>query len=220
MGLPGIEGAGPRTESELEVKKVLVVLAVATALFTSGCSQVGAAATLGDQKITEATVQASIDSILAERGKIDTNGMNLATGSELNRAQLRFHVLTTLLQDIAGELKIKASATEIAARREAIIAQVGGEAALPQALVGAQIAPADFDQYLSAIIISDKLGQGLEAQGLTADEAGQKISELVVAKAAKLKVTINPRYGKWDPTAGDIVDAVSGKSAVTTVSNG
>jgi len=46
------------------VKKFLAIIA-ATALLLTGCSQVGAAATVGDTKITQATVQGSIDSILA-----------------------------------------------------------------------------------------------------------------------------------------------------------
>ena len=72
-------------------------MTVAAALLLSGCSQVGAAATLGSTKITQATVQSSIDAILAARVGVDTTQMQLETGEALNRGQLRFHLLTALL---------------------------------------------------------------------------------------------------------------------------
>ncbi len=75
------------------MKKFLAIIA-ATALLLTGCSQVGAAATVGDTKITQATVQGSIDSILTERTKVDTSQMQLETGESLNRSQLRFHLLS------------------------------------------------------------------------------------------------------------------------------
>ena len=66
------------------MKKILAMI-VAAALLLTGCSQVGAAATVGDTKITQATVQGSIDSILSERGKVDTSQMQLETGEALNQ---------------------------------------------------------------------------------------------------------------------------------------
>ncbi|MSZ62842.1 MAG: hypothetical protein F2649_02100, partial [Actinobacteria bacterium] len=78
------------------MKKFLAISAIAAALLLTGCSQVGAAATVGDTKITQAVVQGSIDSILAERGKIDISQMELQTGADLNLSQLRFQVLTVL----------------------------------------------------------------------------------------------------------------------------
>jgi outer membrane murein-binding lipoprotein Lpp len=49
------------------MKKILTIAAVAATLLLAGCSQVGSAATVGDTKITQATVQGSIDAILSER---------------------------------------------------------------------------------------------------------------------------------------------------------
>ena len=46
------------------MKKVLTVAVVALAVVLSGCAQVGAAATVGGTRISQATVQASVDAIL------------------------------------------------------------------------------------------------------------------------------------------------------------
>ena len=197
------------------MKKILALVAVAATLFLTGCSQVGAAATVGDTKITQATVQGSIDSILAERAKVDTTQMKLETGEALNRSQLRFHLLSTLLRAVGGELKLTVSKAEIDTRRASILNQVGGAASLPNALVNAGIAPEDLDIYIEAISYSDKISQKLQAAGVTQDQVGAEIQKLVVAKAKELGVTVNPRYGKWDATVADVVATDSASPAVT-----
>ena len=190
-----------------------------TALLLTGCSQVGAAAALGDTKITQATVQGSIDSILAERAKVDTSQMQLETGESLNRGQLRFHLLSALLLAVGTELKLKVTKAEIDTRRASILDQVGGVAALPNALVNAGIAPADLDTYIEAISISDKISQALVAGGVAQDQVGTELQKLVVAKAKELGVTVNPRYGKWDPKVADVIASDSASSAVTPSGN-
>ena len=200
------------------MKKILAIVASAALLLT-GCSQVGAAATVGGTKITQATVQGSIDSILSERTKVDTSQMQLETGESLNRSQLRFHVLSNLLRAVGKEVKIEVTKAEIDTRRASILEQVGGAAALPTALVGAGIAPADLDAYIEAISYSDKISQALIASGVTQDQVGTEFQNLVVAKAKELGVTVNPRYGKWDETVADIVASDSASTAVTPSGN-
>jgi hypothetical protein len=197
------------------VKKILAIVAVATTLLLTGCSQVGSAATLGSTKISQATVQSSIDAILAARQGVDTSQMQIETGEVLNRGQLRFHLLTALLREVGKEIKLSVSKAEIDTRRQSIIDQVGGEEALPNALVGAGIAPKDFDQYIEAISLSDKITQALTAAGVSEADMGAQIQKLVVAKAKELGVTVNPRYGKWDGTVADVVASDAAGTAVT-----
>ena len=193
------------------MKKLIAVITVATALVLTGCSQVGAAATVGGVKITEAQVQKSIDTALAERKKVDTTGMQLESGAAFNRNQLRFHLISALLGAVVGDLKITVTKAEIDARRAQILTQLGGEANLPKALVGAGIASADFDEYLQLILFSEKLAQAEVTAGVAQADTGTAIQKLVVAKAKKIGVTVNPKYGKWDPATGDVVavDAAS-----------
>lgn len=197
------------------MKKVISIAAISAALVLTGCSQVSSAATVGSVKISQATVQSSINDIMAERSKVDSSQMQLEVGEDLNRSQMRFHILSELLNKLAEKLKITVSKAEIDTRRASITEQVGGEAGLPTALVGAGIAAKDFDLYLQSIIISDKLSQGLEASGIPADQVGTAIQRLVVDIAKENKVTINPRYGVWDAANADVVPVDSAGSAVT-----
>ena len=173
---------------------VTIASVAAIALFLTGCSQVGAAATIGSTKITQATVQTSIDTVMAERTGVDTTQMQLETGEELNRSQLRFHLFAGLLKAAATSVKVTVTKAEIDTRREVIIQQVGKDN-LPQALVGAGIASSDFDIYLEAVLNSEKIQQSFAAAGVPEADIPTKMQELVVATGKSNKVTVNPRYG-------------------------
>lgn len=197
------------------MKRIIAVITVASALVLTGCSQVGAAATVGDTKITEAQIQKSIDAALAERKKVDTTGMQLETGANFNRNQLRFHLISTLVGAVVADLKISVTKAEIDARRAEILTQLGGEANLPKALVGAGIASADFDEYLQLILYSEKLAKAEVAAGVAEADTGTAIQKLVVDKAKKIGVTVNPKYGKWDPATGDVLPLDAASPAAT-----
>lgn len=190
----------------------IATIAVA-ALFLTGCGLVGAAATIGSTKITQATVQTSIDTVMAERTGVDISQMQLETGEELNRSQLRFHLFAALLKAAGADLKVTVSKAEIDTRHELILQQVGGIANLPQALVGAGIASSDLDIYLNAVLFSEKMQKSLVESGLTEAELPAKMQALVVAAGKKNKVTVNPRYGIWKADSAEVVagtsDAVS-----------
>ena len=142
-------------ESELYVKKFLALLGVISVLALTGCGRIDSAATIGSVSISQADAQAVVDEVLAERTKVDTEGLQLTTGEELNRGQLRFTIITQLFVEIAKELKIEITPTQIAQRKDELITQVGGESELPRNLVAANIAPSNFDKYVKAIMTAD-----------------------------------------------------------------
>jgi hypothetical protein len=196
------------------VKKILALIGVISIFALTGCGQVDSAATIGKVSISQASAQATVDEVLAERAKVDTSQMQIQSGAELNRSQLRFTIITTLFDDIAKELKLTVSTTEVAKAKSDLITQSGGAAALSKNLVAAEIAPSNFDRYVRAIIVSNKLQGALKASGVADADVSGRITQLVTAKAKQLKVTVNPRYGVWDQTTGQIVAKDSAGSAV------
>ena len=188
---------------------VTIASVAAIALFLTGCGTASMAATIGSTKITQATVQASIDTVMAERVGVDATQMQLETGEELNRSQLRFHLFAGLLKAAANDLKITVSKAEIDTRREVIIQQVGGVAELPKALVGAGIASTDLDIYLEAVLNSEKIQKSLVDAGTPEADIPTKMQEIVVAAGKKNKVTVNPRYGVWNADTAEVTAAVS-----------
>ena len=189
------------------MKKILAVLTIASALLLTGCSQANEAATIGGFKITQTELQSSIDAVMAERSKVDSSQMQLETGEELNRGQLRFKILMHTFDEIAKELKIEVTSSQVGAKKASIIQSVGGEAELPKNLVNAAIALQDFDAYVRAIVISDQIAAALAQSGVAEEEVSTKVGDLLNAKAKSLGVKINPRYGVWDNEIGDVVAA-------------
>ena len=189
------------------MKKILAVLSIASALLLTGCSQNNEAATIGDFKISQTELQSSIDAVMAERTKVDSSQMQLETGEELNRGQLRFKILMHTFDEIAKELMIEVTSSQIETMRATLINSLGGEAELPKNLVNAAIALQDFDTYVRAIVISEQVSAALSQAGVADEEVSAKVGELLNAKAKTLGVKINPRYGVWDNEIGDVVAA-------------
>lgn len=198
------------------VKKILALIAVLSLATVTACGQVNSAATLGDITISQNELQTTVDLLLKEREGQDVSQMQLETGATLNRSQLRFIIITKIFDEIAAELKLDITNTELTTTRQELIAQSGGESTFATNLVAAQIASTNFDKYIRAIIISDKLTAALQASGVAEADVSAKVSELVTAKAKELKITVNPRYGYWDNATGDIVATDSAGDAVSS----
>lgn len=197
------------------MKKILVALTIATGLLLTGCSQSNEAATVGDFKITQTELQSSIDAVMAERSKVDTSQMQLETGDALNRGQLRFKILMHTFDEIAKELDLEITTSQVVSRKQQISQSLGGEAELPKNLVNAAIAPQDFDTYVRAILISERITSALAQAGVAEADVANQLGKLLSAKAKELGVKINPRYGFWDVEAGDVVAADVTGGAVT-----
>lgn len=198
------------------MKKIFALIAALSLVTLTACGQANSAVTLGDINIAQTDFQSSIELLLTERAGVDTSQMQLETGADLNRSQLRFMIITTIFDEIAKELKLSVTNTEKETTRQELIAQSGGEEAFATNLVAAQIATSNFERYVRAIIISDKLNAALLQSGIAEEQVGDRISELVTAKAKELKVNVNPRYGTWDNESGDIVAIDSAGDAVTS----
>ena len=189
------------------MKKILAVMTIASALLLTGCSQNNEAATIGDFKISQTELQSSIDAVMAERTKVDSSQMQLESGEELNRGQLRFKILMHTFDEIAKELMIEVTSSQIETMRATLINSLGGESELPKNLVNAAIALQDFDAYVRARVISEQVATALSQAGVADEEVSAKIGDLLNAKAKTLGVKINPRYGVWDNEVGDVVAA-------------
>ncbi|CAN2173348.1 hypothetical protein MCEMRE196_00146 [Candidatus Nanopelagicaceae bacterium] len=197
-------------------KKILALIAVLSLGTLTACGQMNSAATLGDITISQKQLQETVGQLVKEREGVDVSQMQLESGGALNRSQLRFLIITNIFDEIAKELKLSVTKTELATTRQGLVDESGGDATLATNLVAAQIASSNFDRYIRAIIISDKLTQALQQSGVPEDEVAARISELVTAKTKELKISVNPRYGTWDDASGDILEVDSAGNAVSS----
>jgi len=183
------------------MKKIVALIGAGVLAITlTACGSSAIEASVGSDKVTVSDVTTSVNNILAERKKVDTTGMNLPTGDALALNELNFHLIAYLLADTAAQNGVTITPAEIAARRASIVSQVGSEKNLPKALVGANIASADFPMYLRTILYDEGLAKKVQAQGVSAAQTQAALEKLVSIVGVKLKVKVDPKYGIWDAT--------------------
>jgi hypothetical protein len=183
--------------------KKLIPSLLAVVLLT-GCSSMSSGVKVGDQEFTATSIQKSVDEILAARKTVDTSQMNLVNGPELLRDQAQFFVVRVLMDQIAKDMAVDVSLADIAARRSDVISRLASPAELPAALVSANLPASNLDPYLKVLIISERLQDNFVKSGATESELPLYIDKLVVDTANKLGVTVNPKYGKWNPKNASI----------------
>ena len=197
------------------MKKILTALVVATGLLLTGCSNVDAAVTMGDTKITTAELQATTELILAERSKVDTSQMQLESGEALTRSQLSYMISNVIIAELAKDQKIEITTSELESYKAQIFANIGGEANLPSVLVNASIPSSGLDDVLRRDLVLRKISEKETAAGADEASVNEKIQALVTDKANALKVTVNPRYGTWDAKTLTVVATEPAGDAVT-----
>ena len=188
-----------------------------TLIILTACGQMGSGVAIGETEISSAQIQKYVDEILSERAKVDTSQMNLESGAQLSRTQAQFQIITNILDQVITDKKISITPADVAARRAEIVLQQGGEDQMPQALVSASLAPSNLDKYIKIIMISEKLNEFIIAEGATPESAGDVLTKLVTDTAKKLGVSVNERYGKWNPETASIEEADNTDGAVTPV---
>lgn len=202
------------------MKKFPVLIASILALFLgltlTGCSGVDSAATVGSTKISLKELQSSVDTILAERGKVDTSQMQLQTGADLTRAQLTFMISTMVIEKVAADQKISITSADVEAYKTQIYVNIGGSKNLPGVLVNAAIPSTSLDSVLRRDLILQKISDAEKAKGSDDATVSAAIQKLVVDKADQLKISVNPRYGTWDSTTFSVVAKEPAGNAVTT----
>jgi hypothetical protein len=188
-----------------------------TLIILTACGQMGSGVAIGETEISSAQIQKYVDEILSERAKVDTSQMNLESGAQLSRTQAQFQIITNILDQVITDKKISITPADVAARRAEIVLQQGGEDQMPQALVSASLAPSNLDKYIKIIMISEKLNEFIIAEGATPESAGDVLTKIVTDTAKKLGVSVNERYGKWNPETASIEEADNTDGAVTPV---
>ena len=199
-----------RKAKAVQIGALLIVGAI-----LAGCASSSSAANMKHGSVSISNLQSTLNAIVAERIATNTMPENGLTGADLARAQLRLKIISFLLHRGASEKGIIINPAEVAANREKIITQIGGEAALPSALANASIAASDLDRYIEDIIIQDSLRAKLVAPTASDQEFSMALQKYVSEIGARENVKLNPRYGTWVAATSDInpVDATNGAVA-------
>ncbi|WP_329338242.1 SurA N-terminal domain-containing protein [Streptomyces sp. NBC_00663] len=167
----------------------------------------GAAAVVGDQRITVAQLETRVNEVRdAQRAALPDDAQYaqaIAKTGTLTRDTLHGMVLDQVLHRAAEDAGITVTRKEIQTMRTGLEQQAGGSKALETAwLQQYGVAPERLD---------DNLRLQLEAQKLAAalgTDTSQPAFWAALSKASEeLDVDLNPRYGTWDVKKSSRVDA-------------
>ena len=177
---------------------ILVAASVAAAailLSACGSQQAGAAATLGDTRISEQTLSAEVQAVLAAKGQ-PTTSVDESLPPEL----LRRLILIELVDELAAREGVVVTQGQIDEQLANYEAQAGDRAALENLFIEQGVAPSQIEAFVKLNIQAQQLGIALAPSG-SAEEQGQAVSDAVIAISEELDTTVSPRYGTWDAAA-------------------
>lgn len=186
------------------VLKKVAVAGLAAALL-SGCTPtVGTAAVVDGEKISVNTVQESVSQLITQRRATGfSDPGDIANGTQA-QDQLRFHIISIVLAKAAAKNGITLTPAEVDDYRNSVIAQVGSEANLIAALTQNTIAGKDFEMYLKDVLYQQRLGEKLVPGNATdpavASARSSAVNKEMLTLLSSFKITVNPRYGIFDPT--------------------
>jgi len=189
---------------------LLLSAAIAAAPLLTACgndARPGAAAVVGDQRITVAQLENRVDEVrAAQRAAVADEAQYaqaIAKTGSLTRDTLHGMVLDRVLHQAARDAGVTVTRKEVQEMRSGLEQQVGGAKALETAwLQQYGVAPARLDENLSLQLEAQKL-----AAKLGTDTSRPEFWKALSETSKKLGVDLNPRYGSWDVEKSSRVDA-------------
>ena len=189
---------------------LLISAAIAAAPLLTACgndAHPGAAAVVGDQRITVAQLENRVSEVRdAQRAAVPDEAQYqqvIAKTGTLARDTLQNMVLDRVLHRAAGDEGVTVSRHEIQQMRAGLEQQTGGAEALETAwLQEYGIAPARLDDNLRLQLEAQKL-----AAKLGTDTRDPAFWTALTKASKKIGVDLNPRYGTWDVEKSSRVDS-------------
>ncbi|MEZ0091242.1 SurA N-terminal domain-containing protein [Streptacidiphilus sp. EB129] len=176
---------------------VLAVCAVGALSACSGTAHPGAAAVVGDQRITESALQAHVS---AYRAAAVADGQAAQEPAGVPAQTLSLLVASQIVDQTLSAHGLAVTEGEVQQAEAADVRQLGGAQALQQDFVSKlSLAPSDVDLYYRFKLGEVKLLQqaGVDLNGdQTAVQAS--LQKLLEQASSSVGVTVNPRYGSWN----------------------
>ena len=173
--------------------RLAAVVAVATiALAACGTPTPGAAAVVGDSRISEADLTTQVQAVLAAQGKaLDSTDPEL-TSSTLDRL-----VKAELVDLLAHEAGITITQGQIDAELQAYATQAGGQSEVERIFLEQGIAPSQIPAVVVLNLQANALGAAL-APSADQQAQGQALVQAITILSQAIKTEVSPRYGTWD----------------------
>ncbi|MFG3101579.1 SurA N-terminal domain-containing protein [Streptomyces sp. NPDC048182] len=189
---------------------LLLAAAIAAAPLLTACgsdAHPGAAAVVGDQRITVAQLESRVGEVrAAQRAAVpgtEQYQQVVARTGTLTRDTLHGMVLDRVLHRAASDAGVRVTRKEVQQTRAGLEQQAGGAKELENVwLQQYGVAPGRVEENLRLQIEAQKL-----AQSLGTDTSRPEFWKALSDASGKLHIDLNPRYGRWDVQKSGRVDA-------------
>lgn len=164
------------------------------AVLTVGCGTAspGAAAVVGDDRITERELTEQVEQVLRAQGRPVDSASEALVVTTLNR------MITTSLVDQLAEIEgVDMTQGELDATVAEYTDATGGREAFEEVLVQQDIAPGAVDDLFRVNILAQKLGFQLDPAG-SPESQSTAVFIAVSELSEEIGTSVSPRYGTWD----------------------
>lgn len=185
----------------------------------SGPAHAGAAAVVGDHRITVSTLQTQVNDVRAAESKTAQGAQLIDNSGKLSTQTLSMLVQNEVIDKAVKDAGITVTANDVLQEHAQALQQFSGnEAQLDSALLTQYgIAPSGIDTFFRTNVAVGKLIEKLGFQP-GSDNGNAAVLAAISKTAKQLGVHVNPRYGMWDAQKAIIGTAkdpwVVNKSAV------
>lgn len=167
--------------------------AVAVVLSGCGSASPGAAAVVGEDRISERELTREVEQVLRAQGRPSDSASEALVVTTLNR------MITTSLIDQLAEIEgVDVSQGELDATVAEYVDATGGREAFEEVLVQQDLAPESIDDLFRVNLLAQKLGFQLDPMG-SPESQSTTVFVAVSALSEEVGTSVSPRYGTWDP---------------------
>ncbi|MFC4033785.1 SurA N-terminal domain-containing protein [Streptomyces polygonati] len=171
----------------------------------SGPADAGAAAVVGDHRITVSALQSEVNELRTAVSGSPQGAQLLDSAGDLSTQMLGRLVEDEVLGQALTASHVTVSDSEVEQDHQAALAQFGGsESKLDSTLlVNYGVAKSDVTHFFYRDVASGKLIQRLGLQP-GSDGGNTALAQALAKTATSIGVRVNPRYGTWDAKKGSI----------------
>jgi len=186
------------------VKLRLVATMVLGVAVLTGCSDspklAGSAVVVNGKVIPASAVSERVDKVRAQIQITDPTLISeVPSLIQINQRAVDHFVLVSLLEEVVAREGINITDLDVAAYRDEVFTQYAKETIEAQ-LVSQNAVPADdVDGFMYEILVQRVLMEKL-APGADSQTQFLAMAEYLTSLSQELKVELNPRFGKWDPS--------------------
>ena len=178
-------------------KQWTLVGAVAmVAALVSGCGSAspGAAAVVGDDRISERQLTEKVEQVLQAQGRPVDSSSEALVVTTLDRM-----ITTSLVEQFAEQEDVEVTQGELDATLAQYAEATGGQEAFEELLLQQDLAPESIEDLFRVNILAQKLGMELDPMG-SPEAQSTAVLAAVAEFSQEVGTTVSPRYGSWDAT--------------------